>query len=81
MCSDGDQSRMLRAATRVCQHITRMVYIDGHGYDAESPIIEKIPDGGCVYVYVVGDFNFSCISDNEQLPVVPLIIRRCVWPE
>ena len=37
--------------------------------------MEEISAGGCAYVYLVSNFNFSRIRDNEQLHVVPLIMR------
>ena len=60
---------------RPCQHNTRLVYLDDHGYDAEGTIIEEIPAGGCYYIYLVGDFSFSRLSEDEQLLVVPLVMR------
>ena len=63
------------AEDRVCQHTTRIVYLDSHGYDADGHIIEKITAVGCAYVYLVGDFNFSHVPDNDQLLVAPFIMR------
>ena len=31
---------------RPCQHNTRLVYLDDHGFDAEGTIMEEIPAGG-----------------------------------
>ena len=31
------------AQDRVCQHATRMVYLDGHGYNADGQIMKEIP--------------------------------------
>ena len=56
-------------------HNTRLVYLDGRGYDAEGAISEEIPSGGCFYVYLVFDFSFGRLSEDEQLLVVPFIMR------
>ena len=34
--------------------------------------MKGIPVGGCVYVYLLDDFNFSRIPDNKQNLEVPL---------
>ena len=34
--------------------------------------MEEIPAGGCTYVYLVGDFSFERLPEDEQLLVVPL---------
>ena len=60
---------------RPCQHNTRLVYLDDHGYDAEGTIMEEIPAGGCTYVYLVGDFSFERLREDEQLLVVPFVMR------
>ena len=60
---------------RPCQHNTRLVYLDDHGYDAEGSIMEEIPAGGCTYVYLVGDFTFERLPEDEQLLVVPFVMR------
>ena len=60
---------------RPCQHNTRLVYLDDHGYDAEGTIMEEIPAGGCSYIYLVGDFSFGRLPENEQLLVVPFVMR------
>ena len=60
---------------RPCQHNTRLVYLDVHRYDAEGTIMEEIPAGGCSYVYLVGDFSFGRLPEDEQLLVVPFVMR------
>ena len=57
---------------RPCQHNTRLVYLDDHGYDAEDAIMEEIPAGGCSYIYLVNAFSFGRLPEDEQLLVVPL---------
>ena len=37
--------------------------------------MEEIPAGGCFYVYMVGDFNFGRLPEDEQLLVVPFVMR------
>ena len=44
-----------------------MIYLDDHGYDAESKIMEEIPAGG--------DFSFELLSKDEQLLVIPSVRR------
>ena len=51
------------------------MYLDDHGYDAEGVIIEEIPAGGCSYIYLVGDFSFGRLPEDEQLLVVPFVMR------
>ena len=43
--------------------------------DAEGTIMEEIPAGGCTYVYSVGDFSFERLPEDEQLLVVPFVMR------
>ena len=57
---------------RPCEHNTRQVYLDDHGHDAEGGIMEQIPAGGCSYIYLVDDFSFGRLPEDEQLLVVPL---------
>ena len=54
----------------VCRHNTQMIYLDDHGYDAEGKDMEEIPTGGCSYVYIVGDFSFGLLPEDEQLLVI-----------
>ena len=60
---------------RPCQPFTRLIYLDDHGYDAEGTIMEEIPVGGCSYIYLVGDFSFTRLPEDEQLLVVPFVMR------
>ena len=60
---------------RACQHNIRMVCHDDNGDDAEGEIMEEIPAGGCSYVYLVGDFSFDRLHDNEQLLAIPFVRR------
>ena len=55
----------------VCLHHTRMGYLDDRDYDAESGSMEEILAGGCSYVYLVGDFSFGLLPEDE-LPRDPL---------
>ena len=57
-----------------CQYNTRLVYLDDHGHNAEGAIMEKIPAGGCSSMYLVGDFSFGRLSEDEQLLAVPCVI-------
>ena len=59
----------------MCRHNTQIVYLDDHGYDAESEIMEEIPAGGCFYIYMVGDFSFGRLPEDEQLLVIPFVMR------
>ena len=49
----------------VCRHNTQLVYLDDHGYDAEGQIMEEILAGGCFYMYLVSDFSFRRLSEDE----------------
>ena len=60
---------------RPCQHNTRLIYLDGRGYDAEGTIMEEIPARGCSYIYLVGDFSFGRLPEDEQLLVVPFVMH------
>ena len=60
---------------RPCQHNTRIVYLDDHDYGAEGVIMEENPAGGCSYVYLVGDFSFGRLPEDEDLLVVPFVMR------
>ena len=60
---------------RACQHNIRMVYLSDHGYDAEGEIMEKIPAGGCSYIYLVGDISFGRLLEEEQLVVIPFVMQ------
>ena len=51
-----------------------MVYLDNHGYDAEGEIMEEILAGRCSYVYK-GDFSFGFLPEDEQLLIIPLVMR------
>ena len=59
----------------VCRHNTQMDYLDDYGYDAESKIMEEIPAGGYSYVYMVGDFSFGLLPEDEQLLVIPFVMK------
>ena len=37
--------------------------------------MEEITAGGCSYIYLVGDFSFSRLPEDEQLRVVPFVMR------
>ena len=37
--------------------------------------MEKIPPGECSYVYVVDNFSFGRLPEDEQLLVVPFVMR------
>ena len=37
--------------------------------------MEEIPAGGCSYIYLVGDFSFGRLPEDEQLLVVPFVMR------
>ena len=60
---------------RPCEHNTRQVYLDDHGYDTEGGFMEERPTGGCSYIYLVGDFSFGRLPEDEQLLVVPFVMR------
>ena len=60
---------------RVFQHNVRMVCLNDHGCDAEGGIMEEIPAGGCTYMNLVGDFSFGRLPEEEQLVVVPFVMR------
>ena len=60
---------------RVCRHIIEKVYLSDHGYDSEGRIIEEIPTGGCFCKYLAGDFSFGRLPEEEQLVVIPLLMR------
>ena len=52
-----------------------MVYLSDHGYDAEWDMMEEIPAGGCFYIYLVGNFSFCRIPEEEHLVVIPFTLR------
>ena len=60
---------------RVFQRNIRMVYLNDHSCDAEGEIMEEIPAGGCAHIYLVGDFSFGRLPEEEQLVVVPFVMR------
>ena len=37
--------------------------------------MEEIPAGSCSYIYLVGDFSFGRLPEDEQLLVVPFVMR------
>ena len=51
------------------------LYLSNYGFDAEGDIMEEIPAGGCCYVCLVGDFSFAHLSEDEQLLVIPFVMR------
>ena len=52
-----------------------MVYLSDHVYNAEEGIMEEISAGGCSYIYLVGDFSFGRLPKEEQLVVIPFVMR------
>ena len=48
-------------------HNIRLVYLCDHGYNAEGNIMEEIPAGGCSYIYLVGDFSFGRLPEEELM--------------
>ena len=36
-----------------CQYTARMVYLDGHGNNAQGHTMEEISAGGCAYIFLV----------------------------
>ena len=54
---------------------TQVVCVDDHGYDADGEIMEEIPAEGCSYVYMVGDSSFGRLPEDEQLVVIPVVMR------
>ena len=57
------------------EHNPRQVYQDDHGYDAEGGFMEETPAKECSYIYLVGDFSFGRLPEDEQLLVVPFVMR------
>ena len=37
--------------------------------------MEKIPAGGCSYIYLVDNFSFTRLPEDEQLVVIPFVMR------
>ena len=37
--------------------------------------MEEIPAGGCSYIYHKGDFSFISLPEEEQLVVIPFVMR------
>ena len=37
--------------------------------------MEEIPAGGCSYIYLTGDFSFGRLPEEEQLVVIPFLMR------
>ena len=58
-----------------CRHSLEVVYLSDHGYDSEGRIMEEIPAGECSYIYLTGDFSFGRLPEEEQLVVIPLLMR------
>ena len=50
---------------RAYQHNFCMVYLNDHGYDAEGEIVEEIPTKECFRVYLIGDFSFGRLPEDE----------------
>ena len=67
-----------------------MVYLSGRGYDAEGDILEEILAGRCFYIYLVGDFSFGRLREEEQFVVISFAMQTLrmaglgefavVWP-
>ena len=52
-----------------------MVYLANHDYHAEVEVTEEIPAGRCSWVYMVDDFSLERLPDDEQLLVIPSVMR------
>ena len=37
--------------------------------------MEEIPAGGCSHIYLEGDFSFDRLPEEEQLVVIPFVMR------
>ena len=37
--------------------------------------MDEIPAGGCSYKYLVGDFSFTRLHEEEQLVSIPCVMR------
>ena len=37
--------------------------------------MEEIPAGECSYIYLTGDFSFGRLPEEEQLVIIPLLMR------
>ena len=59
----------------VCQHNAQMVYLSDHGYESVGRIMEGISAGGCSYIYLKGDLRFGRLPEEEQLVVIPFVMR------
>ena len=58
---------------RPCQHNTRQCTLMTM---VMTPRVQsEIPAGGCSYIYLVGDFSFSRLPEDEQLLVAPFVMR------
>ena len=60
---------------RVCRHSIEVVHLSDHGYDSEGRIMEGMPAGECSYIYLTGDFIIDRLPEEEQLVVIPLLMR------
>ena len=38
-------------------------------------LVFEIPAGECSYIYLTGDFSFGRLPEEEQLVVIPLLMR------
>ena len=52
-----------------------MVYLANHDYHAEVEVTEEIPAGGCSWVYMLDDCSLERLPDDEQLLVIPSVMR------
>ena len=53
----------------------QLSHLSPHGVDCSGRRIEEIPEGSSCFLFFSDDFCFACLSEDEQLMVLPVMLK------